>query len=380
MSPTEKRKAASAASSTEEADPSSSSAAKKSRADVPDTTTSDSITNVVSHLHNLLQTKEKELKEREADFDRRVKSFESTHPSIGSDNDVIQLNVGGQTNIAVLRNTLTQFEDSMLAAKFSGRWDDSMEKDRDGNIFVDEDPDNFRMLLKFLRMRMKNNNQGGSVPERHRPKATYEFCSMLEYYNLMQGVYGHTWVGEKDAFTCEEIAYGIVSLCSKTSDDDSAPKLTTVVFPHKSTGLKLNEFTVEFEKGATGVVGWVEFTDNGADTPTSSINFARSYPRNGLFLNIAERKAYGPNNNNGNTILGENLRMNHTETVTKLVCRRVGGAHKTQRKYSIELADGTNVDTNIIDPQDSHNTRVMPVIAFSGKVTVSGLRYAIDEL
>jgi len=187
-------------------------------------------------------------------------------------------------------------------------------------------------------------------------------------------------VGETDAFTCEEIAYGIVSLCSKTSDDDSTPKLTTVVFPHKSTGLKLNEFTVEFEKGATGVVGWVEFTDNGADTPTSSINFARSYPRNGLFLNIAERKAYGPNNNNGNTILGENLRMNHTETVTKLVCRRVGGAHKTQRKYSIELADGTNVDTNIIDPQDSHNTRVMPVIAFSGKVTVSGLRYAIDEL
>eukprot|EP00984_Skeletonema_dohrnii_P009192 scaffold3511_cov144-Skeletonema_dohrnii-CCMP3373.AAC.1 len=385
MSPTEKRKAASAVSSTEEADPSSSSsssAAKKSRADVPETTSSNSITDVVSHLHNLLQTKEKELKEREADFDRRVKSFESTHPSIGSDNDVIQLNVGGQTNIAVLRNTLTQFEDSMLAAKFSGRWDDSMEKDRDGNIFVDEDPDNFKMLLKFLRMRMKNNNQGGSsVPERHRPKATYEFCSMLEYYNLMQGVYGHTWVGEKDAFTCKEIAYGTVSLCSKTSDDDSTPKLTTVVFPHKSTGLKLNEFTVEFEKGASGVVGWVEFIDDGANTAASCINFARSYPRFGIFLNIAERKAYGPRNNNDvSTILGENLRMNHTETATKLVCQRVGGTHKTQRKYSIELADGTKVDTNMIDPPDNQDTRVMPVIAFSGKVTVSGLRYAIDEL
>lgn len=381
MSPTEKRKAASAATSTEEADPSSSSAAKKSRADVPDAeTTSDSITDVVSHLHNLLQTKEKELKEREADFDRRVKSFESTHPSIGSDNDVIQLNVGGQTNIAVLRNTLTQFEDSMLAAKFSGRWDDSIEKDRDGNIFVDEDPDNFSLLLKFLRMRMKNNNQGGSVPERHRPKATYEFCSMLEYYNLMQGVYGHTWVGEKDAFTCEEIAYGTVSLCSKTSDD-STPKLTTVVFPHRSTGLKLNEFTVEFEKGATGVVGWVEFVDNGADTATTHINFAKSYPQNGLFLNIAERKAYGPyNNNDVNTILGENLRMNHTEAATKLVCRRVGGTHKTQRKYSIELTDGTKVDTNMIDPQPNRDTRVLPIIAFSGKVTVSDLSYAIDEL
>ena len=178
---------------------------------------------------------------------------------------------------------------------------------------MDEDPDNFKMLLKFLRMRMKNNNQGGSVPERHRPKATYEFCSMLEYYNLMQGVYGQTWVGDKDAFTCEEIAYGTVSLCSKTSDD-STPKLTTVVFPHRSTGLKLNEFTVEFEKGATGIVGWVEFNDNGADTAPSCINLTRSYP-NGVFLNIAERKAYGPKNNRSgaDTILGENLRMNHTK-------------------------------------------------------------------
>ena len=108
MAPNEKRPAAE-----EAADPLS----KKSRAE-DSASSSDNITDVVSHLHNLLQTKEKELKEREADFDRRVKSFESTHPSIGSDNDIIQLNVGGQTNIAVLRSTLTQFEDSMLAAKF----------------------------------------------------------------------------------------------------------------------------------------------------------------------------------------------------------------------------------------------------------------------
>ena len=60
------------------------------------------------------------MKEREADFTRRVKLYESTNPTMGSDNDVIQLNVGGRTNIAVLRNLLTQFEGSMLAAKFSG--------------------------------------------------------------------------------------------------------------------------------------------------------------------------------------------------------------------------------------------------------------------
>ena len=80
----------------------------------------ESITDTVTHLHNLLLTKEKELKEREADFDRRVKLYESTNPTMGSDTDILQLNVGGRTNIAILRNLLTQFEGSMLAAKFSG--------------------------------------------------------------------------------------------------------------------------------------------------------------------------------------------------------------------------------------------------------------------
>jgi len=112
------------------------------------------------------------LKEREADFSRRVKLFETTNPAMGSDNDILQLNVGGRTNIAVLRNLLTQFEGSMLEAKFSGRWDDSMEKDRDGNIFVDQDPENFMLLINYLRMRM--NNQLKRVPSVHRPKPTYD--------------------------------------------------------------------------------------------------------------------------------------------------------------------------------------------------------------
>ncbi|KAL7490457.1 hypothetical protein ACHAWT_000045 [Skeletonema menzelii] len=369
-------------------DPALARASKKSRAGdaVSETTTSsESITDVVSHLHKLLETKEKELKEREANFDRRVKSFESTHPSIGSDNDVIQLNVGGQTNIAVLRSTLTQFEDSMLAAKFSGRWDESLEKDRDGNIFMDEDPENFSMLLKFLRMRMKHPREGGgSVPQRHLPKPSYEFCSMLEYYNLMQGVYGHYWVGAKDTFTCEEIAYGTVSLCSMTSEssDDSAPKMATVAYPHRSllceygSELKLTEFIVEFEKGTTGAVGWITCTDMGDNTNiTGQLKGSEnSMYHNSMYLNIAERKAYG-----WKSILSENLRMNHTEEATKLVCRRSGGTHQ-QRKYSIELADGTKVDSILSDLDDGNDYRVLPMISFSGKVTVSGLKYAIDEL
>jgi hypothetical protein len=46
--------------------------------------------------------------------------------------------LAAQPRIDVLCRTLTSVEGSMLAAKFSGRWDDSLEKDADGNFFIDQ--------------------------------------------------------------------------------------------------------------------------------------------------------------------------------------------------------------------------------------------------
>ena len=51
--------------------------------------------------------------------------------------DVLHLNIGGNLT-AVLRRTLTSVEGSMLASRFSGRWDESLEKDRNGNFFIDQ--------------------------------------------------------------------------------------------------------------------------------------------------------------------------------------------------------------------------------------------------
>ena len=227
------------------------------------------------------------------------------------------------------------------------------------------------------------------MPKCHLPKPTYEFCSMLEYYNLMQGIYGHYWVGANGAFTCEEIAYGTVSLTSK-APDDSAPKMAAVVCPHRSlqhsrnygSELKLLEFTVEFEKGTTGAVGWQLCYDSGDETGITHQLNGSWY--SGMYLNISERKVFGPKFGSQNKILIENLRIDHTEVATKLVCRRSGGIHNKERKYSIELADGTKVDQVFRDPSpddgDDPENRVLPVILFSGKVTVSGLKYAINEL
>ena len=80
----------------------------------PDELLMSSITDMATHLQILLQSKEKELAEREADFDRRVNLYEADHPSMGDDNDWLHLNVGGNCSIAVMRRTLTQFEDSFL--------------------------------------------------------------------------------------------------------------------------------------------------------------------------------------------------------------------------------------------------------------------------
>ena len=79
------------------------------------------ITKAVSQLQEILDSKRKSLDEREESFARRLRLFEASYPQSGKDTDILRLNVGGSTKIAVLRRVLTQFEDSVLASMFSGR-------------------------------------------------------------------------------------------------------------------------------------------------------------------------------------------------------------------------------------------------------------------
>ncbi|CAF1208875.1 unnamed protein product [Adineta ricciae] len=62
--------------------------------------------------------------------------------------NVIDLNVGGCRYTTSL-STLRKYEDSMLAAMFSGRYD--LTKDKDGNIFIDRDGTYFGHILNYLR-------------------------------------------------------------------------------------------------------------------------------------------------------------------------------------------------------------------------------------
>ena len=121
----------------------------------------------------------------------------SNNEQEGKPTDILTLNVGGQVNLQVLRRTLCAVPESMMASKFSGRWDDQIERDKDGNIFVDYPPEIFQPLIALLRARVWE-----SKPEFQLPAPTVKdfggdarlfrsFISMLEYYGLFEQVALH---------------------------------------------------------------------------------------------------------------------------------------------------------------------------------------------
>ena len=102
-----------------------------------------------------------ELDQREQELERREEALQKAVDGVALEKqmmagrtpgDVLALNCGG-TKIQVLRKTLTQYDKSMLAARFSGRWDDSIEKDAEGAFFIDHPPELMIPLLNFLRAR-----------------------------------------------------------------------------------------------------------------------------------------------------------------------------------------------------------------------------------
>ena len=52
------------------------------------------------------------------------------------DDDIIHLNVSG-VKLTTKRSTLCQVESSLLASMFSGRWEDCVQRDQDGVVFLD---------------------------------------------------------------------------------------------------------------------------------------------------------------------------------------------------------------------------------------------------
>ena len=96
-----------------------------------------------------------------------------------SDDDVINLNVGGQ-KITTKRSTLCQVEGSLLASMFSGRWENKLSRDKDGCVFFDFNAQHFLLILEFLRVKKIASPEKPKVPE----DQVNNFYSLVEYLGL----------------------------------------------------------------------------------------------------------------------------------------------------------------------------------------------------
>ena len=100
-----------------------------------------------------------------------------------SDNDIIHLNVGGH-KLTTKRSTLCQVEGSLLASMFSGRWEDSLERDQDGAIFFDFNPQYFVVILDYLRAKkIATPEHPASLPKVAEDQAE-SFNNLLAYLGL----------------------------------------------------------------------------------------------------------------------------------------------------------------------------------------------------
>ena len=91
--------------------------------------------------------------------------------------DIIHLNIGGQ-KITTERSTLCLVENSRLADMFSGRGEDNLERDQDGTIFFDFNPQYFILILDCLQAK-RIATSGTSIPS---PEVAED---QFEYFNIL---------------------------------------------------------------------------------------------------------------------------------------------------------------------------------------------------
>lgn len=149
---------------------------------------------VLKQLPQLMKKKEESLEKREKELQRLKASLEEEYPSLGKPGDVLRLNIGGSC-ISVLRRTLTQVDGSMLAAKFSGRWDDSQDKDEDGRFFIDQPIGQFLLMIDHLRAMATESSLAGLpkppyfTEDDRGNKERKDFFRMVDYYGVTPGIY-----------------------------------------------------------------------------------------------------------------------------------------------------------------------------------------------
>ena len=150
-----------------------------------------------------LDEREAKLEEREVALKKAIDGVELEKQLMAgrTPGDVLKLNVGG-TIIMIRRSTLCQYEDSLLAAHFSGRFDDSVEKM--GEVFfIDEAPELFLGLVNFLRAKARETpSEPAKLPRAL--KDSSDFRSLWNFYGMPSLVLKNTFTWKWQNFTEED--------------------------------------------------------------------------------------------------------------------------------------------------------------------------------
>ena len=137
----------------------------------------------------------KEMKLMEDKKDKLQKEIDTMNSIVAaaanvSDDDIIEINAGGKI-IAVLRSTLILVPNTVFAYMFSGRWEESLKRDSNGRVFLNNDPELIELIVNYLRTKAiadPSSNKATAGPEI--PKGKEEaFEVLLNYYGLTDFFY-----------------------------------------------------------------------------------------------------------------------------------------------------------------------------------------------
>jgi hypothetical protein len=117
------------------------------------------------------------IQEKEKDT---MNSISATSSNVSND-DIIEIDAGGKI-IKALRSALTLAPDTMFSYMFGGRWEESLRRDSNGRVFIDEDSELIEIIINFLRMKKREDPSQPTRSPKVRDDKKDDFASLLNYY------------------------------------------------------------------------------------------------------------------------------------------------------------------------------------------------------
>jgi hypothetical protein len=172
-------------------------------------------------------------------------------------NDVLHLNIGGQSITAVQRRLLTSVEGSLLATIFSGRWDESTAKDKDGNFFIDFPSDLILPMIDYLRLKSietsKHKVLSPTVQKFGGDCDRYEdFIRLMDYFGMTHAVFP-----TKIRPVISPCTYPTIQPCHSHLFHVVASEVSSFALIPHGHDLKIKAFEVTIGDVETFTIGWL---------------------------------------------------------------------------------------------------------------------------